>query len=829
MSTVQTPPQASIITDPALGPAAKHGLKKLLVALDSRGVEQPATLDQALGAELVVAGLADGDGPAAALLAEAGAAPPTKPEALLIKRTQYQGKPALLLAGADDRGLMYAMLEAAAAPLAEVREACEAPATSERALSIYTMHQACFESRFFDPDYWDSYLDMLARQRFNSFVLLFGYENAGYLAPPYPYFFDLDAFPDIRVEGWDAGRQARYLKALNRLVAQTHERGLNFTLGIWDHIYRGGVQGPVERAQKPTNGIVWGLNADNLSEYSVAALARFLELVPDIDALQFRMHGESGLEPEEMAGFWDRMYQVMADTGKDIRFDARAKGFPDALIDLALAKGVNIRICTKYWAEQMGLPFHPSHINVQNQFDRRHGYADLLRQPPRYKVHWRLWNGGTTRVLQWGDPEYVRRFVESTHLYEGDGFEVNEPLATKMASQPHEAPPVELSASASRYYKWEFERYWYFYALFGRLAYNPDTSDEVWEQEFSRRFGAAGPTLQRALHRASQVLPTITAACFPYNSFPTTRGWAEKQRRGDLPDYAKADVSDTEQFLTIREEARNILLGRTSPQTAPSQTSQWFAQTASDVLELAAQAEAQTAAPPTNEFIATIADLRILANLALYHARRIPAGVAWVLYQTTGNTRALDDAIRHEESAIRAWEEIVAAAGDVYSDDLMMGRPEAGLAGHWRDELVELQRGLDELRQRRAEAEPSAPSDELPAPPALRPPPTVVHQPIVGARAGEPLTIIATATDPDGVEWVRLRYRAVNQMHDYRFLPMWPTDEPNVYQAAIPGEHIVPEWDLMYFIEVMGQAGNGGLWPDFERETPYIVVKLTRD
>ena len=80
----------------------------------------------------------------------------------------------------------------------------------------------------------------------------------------------------------------------------------------------------------------------------------------------------------------------------------------------------------------------------EDQLNRRHGYADMLRYPQRYKMHWRLWNGGTARVLLWGDPDYARRFVESTHLYDGDGFEVNEPLCTKMEAQPHDAKPFDL-------------------------------------------------------------------------------------------------------------------------------------------------------------------------------------------------------------------------------------------------------------------------------------------------------------------------------------------------------------------------------------------------
>jgi len=134
----------------------------------------------------------------------------------------------------------------------------------------------------------------------------------------------------------------------------------------------------------------------------------------------------------------------MKEHDPNIRFDARAKGLPDSVIEAGLEAGIKLRICTKYWMEQMGMPFHPSHINRQNQLDRRHSYADLLRYPQRYKMHWRLWNGGTARVLLWGSPEYVRRFAGSTHLYDGKGFEVNEPLATKMEAQPHDMKPADL-------------------------------------------------------------------------------------------------------------------------------------------------------------------------------------------------------------------------------------------------------------------------------------------------------------------------------------------------------------------------------------------------
>ena len=83
------------------------------------------------------------------------------------------------------------------------------PYVAERGVSIYTMQKADFESRFFNEDYWARYFDMLARDRFNTFVLIFGYENAGYFAPAYPYFFDVEGFPEVRVTGLTKEQQQR--------------------------------------------------------------------------------------------------------------------------------------------------------------------------------------------------------------------------------------------------------------------------------------------------------------------------------------------------------------------------------------------------------------------------------------------------------------------------------------------------------------------------------------------------------------------------------------------------------------------------------------------
>lgn len=52
-----------------------------------------------------------------------------------------------------------------------------------------------------------------------------------------------------------------------------HDRGIQVTAGIWDHVYRGGVQGggipgASENAGKRVPGLVWGVTSENLASYT---------------------------------------------------------------------------------------------------------------------------------------------------------------------------------------------------------------------------------------------------------------------------------------------------------------------------------------------------------------------------------------------------------------------------------------------------------------------------------------------------------------------------------------------------------------------------------
>jgi hypothetical protein len=847
----------SIITDQSIGSPVEHGLFVLTSSLDKQKItwEKVGSIENARGKTLLVVGLFSGNGTAAKLVRDSNQPILSGAESLYIWNMAYHKKPVWVINGSDDRGIMYGLLDVAERidwitdptdPFSKVIPMTETPEVSTRAISIYTMNRAYWESRFYDEDYWATYMDMLAKNRFNSLVVIFGYENGGFLAPCYPYFFDVDGFPGVKMGNITAAEQEKNLTALNRMIEMAHERGITFKVGIWDHIYRGGVQtgglSQEELSTYDTNHLVKGLDSENLLDYTNAALIKFMQKVPNLDGIQFRMHNESGLRTgEEMERFWTGIFNMLKTTRPEFQIDLRAKELPEMIIQIAKNLGLNFTITTKYWMEQMGLPFHPTHINREDQFNRRHGYADMLSYPQEYKIHWRLWTGGTQRILLWGSPKYVRRFIASTHLYNGTGFEVNEPLATKMEAQPHNIKPFALLNPPYVYYQYEFERYWHFFQVFGRLGYNLNTPSEVWDREFEKRFGKdSGDAIEEALHKASWVLPMIVAACSPYSKFPTTRGWPEKQRYGDLPEYARAEGSDIQQFASFDTEAKLLIEGGETAQRLPSATSNWFAQTSQEINALIAKAE--TLAPADNkEFHSTITDLKILSDLAFYHSLRIPAAICYRIYKRTNDPHALDDAIGYEKLAIEAWQKIVEAAGEIYASDLKFGvheGPHLGvshhLSGHWSDELGYLKNGLMKLESERStfgkvDSPRTAPIYKAAStgnPEKLF---QIQHEAIRNAPANHSISIKARIKASAGIKWVRLRYRSVNQHLDYQTLPMEAEEGSDVYFVDVPASQIDPKFDFMYFIEVMDNNNHGVIYPDLGKETPYIVIALQRE
>jgi hypothetical protein len=105
-------------------------------------------------------------------------------------------------------------------------------------------------------------------------------------------------------------------------------------------------------------------------------------------------------------------------------------------------------------------------------------------------------------------------------------------------------------------------------------------------------------------------------------------------------------------------------------------------------------------------------------------------------------------------------------------------------------------------------------------------PPEIAHAPVTACRPGEALRLAFTIRDPAGVAVARLHYRALGGPGAEHVLDLGLG--AGDYRGEIPASAIDPSHDLIYRVEAVDRFGNGALYPDPDRGTPYVVVTVRR-
>jgi hypothetical protein len=584
-----------------------------------------------------------------------------------------------LVSGSDERGLMYGLLEAAdqIRTSGYVGHASGCPAVAMRGIRYFLHNHDLEKNWYYSRDYWDRYFDLLARSRFNRFNLVFAHQT-NYLAPPYPFWIELPEFPQIRVPGLSAGQRNQNLEMLRYISQAAADHAIDFTLGIWEH--------NVQTNMVPT---VEGITRENIGPYSYAALKEILQLCPAIRSVQMRTNQESGIADDFRLEFYrNYVFTAIRDAGRPIYLDLRAWGVSWDMIDAAEQVGLPLRVSTKYWAEHLGRPYQPAETYPG------YSYLDFLRKPRSYQFYWELWGLGSHRLLLWGNLSYVRRAVSTFHLGDAVGFEIDPPLAQKgFGNRPGEWDVFTPANKDRMFWKWEFERYWLFYELWGRLSYNPTTPDSVWLDELRRRFGLGAPDVLDAYQSASGVINEIVAA---HLADPNMYIWPEINPGGLVDSYRDALPSDWRYIASIPEAVQNRIRHVASAKQTARETAMLLNTLAQRTEEAIARADKKI--PPGNaEWGSSKPDFEVLSLLARYHALKQTATDQVTYFDATGDRAALESATRDLKNALQVWERLVALTDGLYPEQMAFGPDDIG---HWKDKLPYVRQDLDLVRER---------------------------------------------------------------------------------------------------------------------------------
>jgi len=804
------------------------------------------------------------------------------PESVRLEPRQVGANAAILVCAIDPRGLVYGLLElaervafhsepAAAVSLTQAIE--EKPANEIRSVARAFCSEIEDKLWYYDKDFWRGYLDLLVKCRFNrfNFALGFGYDfprgvTGDYFHFPYPYLLEVPGY-DVRVICLSratgtpgllsAAERDRNFEMLRFIAAETALRGLQFQLGLWTHAY--------QWTDSPhADHRIEGLTPETHAPYCRDALALLLKHCPEIQGLTLRVHGESGI-PEGSYSFWRTLFEAIPEAQRPIEIEMHSKGVNQTMIDMALATGMPVKLGCKYAAEHQSLGYHqadirelevpePGHseeglFSVSNGSRRftRYGYADFFQAGSRYKVLFRLWPG-TQRHLLSADPEMAAAFGRTAHFCGASGLELCEPLTFKGREGSGLAGGRCAYADSSWNPRYDWQKFEYYYRVWGRRLYNPDADPESWRRYLRSNFGAGANAVETAVASASRILPILTSAHLPsasnhsfwpeiYTNMPVVLG-SEPSPYSDTPSpkcFATVSPLDPQLFSTIAEHAADLLAGRANAQYSPIEVAQWLDDCGSLAEQAWERARQQASRNGSPEFQRIEEDLHIQIGLGRFFAAKLRSGVLFEIYRLTGYREAGNLALDQYRKARDAWAAMAQRAWKIYRLNITYGDVPIR-QGHWIDRLPAIEKDIEAMRsalQKQASAQNTPPEQAAQAVRAMlgrfrRPWVNCRHTPQPSFSPGEMLAIaldlsqVPAAQQPSAV---LLHYRHVNQAERWRSVQMERTG--GSFRSTISGAYTNSPFPLQYYFELRRGDTEAWLYPAFNAtwsNQPYFAV-----
>jgi hypothetical protein len=801
---------------------------------------------------------------------------PTAAEAFTLRPGKLEGKPAVLVCGADRRGFVYGLLELAdrvrfnqdpSTSLVPESSVQEEPANKVRSICRSFVSDVEDKSWYYDKAFWRGYLTDLAANRFNRFSLAFGigYDfprgvTGDYFHFVYPYLFAVPGY-NVRVTPLSDSERDKNLEMLKFITDETAARGLECQLGIWTHAY--------QWTDSPhSDHHVEGLTPDTHAPYCRDALALLLKECPAIQGLTMRVHGESGI-PEGSYTFWQTLFEGISKCGRQVEIDMHAKGLDSKMIDTALNTAMPVKVSPKYWAEHMGLGYHQAAIR-EVEMPRpdsdekgvfklssgsrrflRYGYGDLFQENRKFGVLFRIWPG-TQRTLLWGDPALAAGYGHASHFCGASGVEIFEPLFFK-GRQGSGLPGGRCAyADASLKPKeGDWSKYRYAYRVWGRNLYSPKTDAEGWRRYLRTEFKDAAAPMEESLSSASRVLPLLTTAHLPsasnnsfwpemYTNMPIVEG-SEREPYSDTPTpkrFGTVSPLDPELFSTIEQHSAELLNGQASGKYSPVEVAQWLEDlsgTAEKALAAARTRAGGTASPELRRFEE---DIRIQSGLGQFFAAKLRSGVLYDIYKQTGDKAALEQAVTSYRKARSAWSAMAEHARAVYRSDITYG-PQPIKRGHWVDRLPAIDTDLSAmealLKEENKPAGSNARAKDATAAAMGKPQRSSIrctHTPPRSFEPGKTVSIslsLAAADSRQKPDAVRLRYRRVNQAERWQSVDMEKNQQ--AYTGAIPASYSESPYALQYYFEFQRGPKAAWLYPGLNAtfsNQPYFVIAHPR-
>jgi len=507
---------------------------------------------------------------------------------------------------------------------------------------------------FQDDTYWSSLLDLMARARLNWLDIHGAWDISVTDAPNlYAYFIQSGKYPQV---GVDPAIKAANLRQLNKIIAMAHARGIRITLMSY--------QATLNVPHNPNPP--YPATEEVLYDYTREMVEKMIRQAPGLDAIGFRI-GESG----KGESFFNCYIEAVKNSGRRIPLVTRswitrkqkvlplARAFEDFTVEI------------KYNGEQWGPPYLVAGGRMADWSS--YSFEDYLsdsgsapaektwpgnpadsgsKWPDEpYKIVWQVRANGTLRIFPFYEPDWVRNSIKQMKIGAASGYTV-EGLNAFYPPSPNYylANPEEQDCA------WVHERDEMYWLLWGRMGYDPETPESVFQSRIEEWFGGGGKRAASLWKTASRIVPLAYTA---FSLGPDHRNHApELEWGGTTEDFAAAAPFDTLSFRGIQEEIAAITTRAGDGRPGLRDVAAMLGDYAATIRKGIGAIDVQRA-PETHRkrLKALLSGLKMLAHLATYYQGRFLSAYDLASIENqTGNLAATPQLLQDFHLAVEGWE-----------------------------------------------------------------------------------------------------------------------------------------------------------------------------
>jgi hypothetical protein len=568
-----------------------------------------------------------------------------------------------------------------------------------------------------DIKYWEAFLDMMAENRINALSL--------WNLHPYTYMIKPKNFPEA--SPWNDQEMAEWKKLFGGIFKMAHERGIE-TYVIPFNIF---VTPEFAKAHNVAmdnlehHFFVRGDTSQIVKTYTRECVTQLLQEYPELTGMGLTLgEGMAGMTPQQRED-WMRatIIEGMRLAGRKSKLVHRipfsgntaSLGATTVEMEQITRKGVEQEAAMDFiegpvWAD---LKFNWSHAHSTPKLIKVHGgklYGTYWTpEPTDYKITWTARNEDFF-CLRWGVPDFVRAHIKTNSpSYVGGYFIGSETYIP--AKDYFTKPGLEGN------WKYAFERQWLFYKIWGRLLYNSETPNDVFRDEFIRRFGKNGPALYEA-YALSGTTPLRLASSFDFTwDFSLySEGFMALDNTVKRVDFITVERTINQppidpDYVSVKDYVKTISENGSfsKERITPPLLAEMLERDCNKALSLVKDIDIKG----NNTLMYEVADVKVWSNLGLYFAEKLRGAVALQTYRTKGVDENKQKAIAHLEKALQFWKTVVDITRPIYLDMPLVHYSEQDgkhwkendhLRFHWENLIPDVERDIEMAKNAKFES-----------------------------------------------------------------------------------------------------------------------------